>query len=370
MNGARAALACLALLLTVPGARAQEATGGATIGLSLPLSGRYAPLGRQIEIGVLKAIEDHVRSGGVRPEIAPVDDACTGDNAKANAEVLRDRRAAIVIGLPCFEAAFALLDALEEQPVPVLALGLRHPETEPRIAEGDPLFVIGPDGTAEARAIAERVLATWRDRPFALLDDGSVYGRALSDALRALAAEQGLQPIEAATFRPLQSNQAALVRRLARSGVEAIFVAGDAEDAATFARDARRVAPGMAVATGETGALVPFLEALPPPGLLVVARPARREEPRASILVERLENDRLPPDDGILEGYALAQIALAALADRSLSRRAHDTVIGTIDFREGRRAVSSPFRLLRWNGSRLVDAAEAPEEPAEPAAVP
>ena len=347
---------------------AAGAAEAATIGLSLPLSGRYAPIGRQIEIGVLKAIEDHVRQGGARPEIAPVDDACGADNAADNAAQMRERGAEVVIGVPCFDAAFALARLFADKQVPVLGVGIRHPETRDRVAEGLPLWIVGPDGEAEAKAIADLVLARWRDTPFALLDDGSVYGRALSDALRALAEERGLRPLEVASFRPLQSNQAALVRRLARTGVEAIFVAGDAEDAATFSRDAARVAPGMEVATGETGALVPFLELSPANGMLVVARPARRDHPRASILVERMENDGLPPDDGILEGYALAQVALNVLDGRTVAGTVHETVIGDLSFGTDHRAVSAPFALMRWNGSRLAlrdGAAEA--ENASPA---
>ena len=343
----RLAIVALACLVTT-------AAWAETIGLSLPYSGRYAPIGRQLEIGVLTAIEDHVRLGGERPEIAPVDDACGTEKTTDNLAQLREREVAVVIGLPCFDAAFALADALKDEDVPLIANALRHPETAAKIADGAKLYVVGPDGDAEARAIADLVLQGWRGKPFALLDDGSVYGRALTDRLRELGLERGLRPLEIASFRPLQSSQAALVRRLSRAGVEALFVAGDAEDAATIARDAARIAPSMEVATGETGALVPFLDRTPPAGLLVVTLPARRDHPRASILVERLENQSLPPDDGILEGYALAQIALDVLADKSVEARTHGTVIGDLTFGDDHRAVAAPFQLYRWDGLRLA----------------
>ena len=322
-----------------------------TIGLSIPQTGRYAPLGSQIEFGFLQAIEDHVRTGGKRPQTAIIDDRCSEDGAKAGLATLRERQARIVVGAPCFDAAFALAEGLGD--VPVLAMELRHPETNERIAGGAPLFVVGPDGAAEAEAIADLVLQRWRDRPFALLDDGSVYGRALSDRLRELADARGLKPIEVATFRPLQSNQRALLRRLGRSGVEALFVAGDAEDAATFARDAAAVLPGAEVATGEPGLLLPFVDEPPPAGAFVVGQPERRDHPSASILVERFGDRGVPPDDGILEGYALAQIALDTLGGVALANTTHDTVIGPVRFRDGR-AVPQPFRLLRWNGTALV----------------
>ena len=357
MRAPAVALAVACLLVAAPPALADK------IGLSLPLTGRYAPIGNKIDFGVLQAIEDHVRRGGRRPELVIVDDACTAEGLAKKSAPLADPEVRVVIGLPCFEPAFALAERLS---VPLVASGLRHPGTAERIAKGAKLYVLGPDGDAEAQAIAARVLEGWRTVPFALLDDGSVYGRALTDRLRALAEERGLRPIEVATFRPLQSNQAASVRRLARSGVEAIFVAGDAEDAATFARDAARIAPEMRVATGETGALVPFLDAPPPAGLLVVARPARRDEPKASILVERFENLDVPPDDGILEGYARAQIALDVLRGEPVEGATHETVVGDVAFGDDHRAVTAPFRVFRWTGERLADI-EAESDAASPA---
>ena len=319
------------------------------LGLSLPLSGRYARVGQEIEQGVLRALSDHSAKGGVRPEMALIDDACSADGARSGIKRLERRSARVVIGVPCFEPALVYAD---ETDLPIIAIELRHPQVEAKVKDGR-VHVLGPTPDAEALAVADRVLTRWRDTPFALVDDGSVRGRALLDRLRSLAQERGLRPQQVATFRPLQSNQSALLRRLRQAGVEAVFVAGEAEDVATFARDAGRLGR-MEVAAGETGALLPHLDgASVPPGLIVVARPPRRTARPAALLIERLEARDAYPSDGLLEGYALTQVALALLDGADLNEAVFDTVLGRLRFREGR-VEPQPFEPLRWNGTALV----------------
>ena len=342
------------LIAAVLIATATPVAAADVIGISLPLSGRFASLGREIEMGMLKAIEDHVSTGGKRPEIALVDDACETEGGRRGLDILRERDARIVIGIPCFEPALVYGDALD---VPILALGLRHAKIAEQVEAGR-ITLLGPTPDAEALAVADLVLPRWRDKPFAIVDDGGVRGRALAEQVRKLGEDRGLKPQQLATFRPLQSTQAALVRRLANAGIEAVFVAGQAEDAATIARDAARLGD-LEVATGEDGALVPFVtdagvtDAGTVPPLLAVARPARRDLPSVAILKERMDARADFASDPFLEGYALAEVALATLgSDRTLRGAAFETVLGELDFSDGRVA-PSPFQLVRWTGETL-----------------
>lgn len=328
---------------------ATSAGAADVLGISLPLSGRFAALGGEMEMGMLKAIEDHARTGGRRPRIALVDDRCETAGGVSGLETLREREAEIVIGVPCFEPALVYGDALD---VPILAVGLRHAEVEDRVAAGR-LTVLGASPDAEAVAAADLILPRWRNTPFAIVDDGGVYGRALAGRLQELAAARGLRPQLLATFRPLQSTQAALVRRLANAGIQAVFVAGEAEDAATIARDAKRLG-NMTVATGESGALLPFVDgAAETPAILTATRPSRRDLPQTALLAERMDVRGDFPSDPFLEGYALAQVALDVLnTGADLRAATFDTVLGELDFSSGR-AASQPFALHRWNGETL-----------------
>ena len=81
-----------------------------------------------------------------------------------------------------------------------------------------------PDG--EARAIVDLVLPQFQNRPYAIIDDGSVYGRALADDIRLLAEEAGSRPILSSNFRPLQTTQISLLRRLRKKKGRRIISGG------------------------------------------------------------------------------------------------------------------------------------------------
>ena len=76
------------------------------------------------------------------------------------------------------------------------------------------------------------------DELFAIIDDGTIYGRELAESF-ALAAEQaGLKPVFVDTFRPQLDNQIGLVGRLSKAGATHVFAGGDRDDIAIMGRDA------------------------------------------------------------------------------------------------------------------------------------
>ena len=326
------------------------------IALSVPKSGRFAVLGQELEFGAQMAIEDEVKRGRERPELRIIDDACDAERVSADVAALREAGVRIVVGAPCFAPAYALVRGLNvgvERRVPVVSLGIRHVEAAKPVEEGLPFFVLGPDADAEADAIASLVLGEWRDKPFALLDDGSVQARALTDRLREKSDLIGLRPVQNVTYRPLQSNQIALLRRLARSGVRAIFVAGEPEDIATISFDADRMNFDLEVAAGEAAELSPLIEDAPPvaAGTLAVFRDRPTEQPSAKLLLELLSSRNVPESDALVLGYAIAQIAMDASASaEALATQTFETVIGPVAFGSDQRADVLPFRLRRWDG--------------------
>ena len=83
----------------------------------------------------------------------------------------------------------------------------------------------------------------WRNDLFAIIDDGTIYGRELAETLRAAAELAALKPVFVDTFRPQLENQIALAGRLNRAGATHVFAGGDAEDVAMHR--ARRGATAM-----------------------------------------------------------------------------------------------------------------------------
>jgi len=309
------------------------------IGLSLPLKGRYAPVTERMEFGALQAVEE-LRKQGRDITLVTVDDGCDEKQIATTANKFLEARAKIVVGPVCFDFAAKLAKALNTEDgstptVPVIASNTRN-KLITRLLEVDdlPLYALSSAADAEARAVVEQIIPTFGSRPFAILDDGSVYGRALSDEIRLIGEELGARPIESTNFRPLQTSQIALLRRLQKSGIEALFIAASPEDVVTIATDMRTLGLNWPIGTGERGALLPYIAT--DPSVLN----------NLTMVSERMtETDR-----HVMQGQALIEIAARALQTETpkLEKTVFETVFGPIKFTASGQAEPLAFQALKW----------------------
>ena len=91
---------------------------------------------------------------------------------------------------------------------------------------GWPVWRLGPRGDDERNAAASLLAKLWRDDPFAIVDDGTIYGRELAETVRSAAEQAVLKPVFIDTYRPDSDNQIGLVGRLKRAGATQVFVGG------------------------------------------------------------------------------------------------------------------------------------------------
>ncbi len=327
------------------------------IGLAVPLSGRQAPVGDRVEFGAFMELED-ARADGKTVELVLADTGCTAEGALAASEQLKAAEVEIVIGPLCTEAAIALAGAMED--VPVLSLDTRNPLlARQREFDSLPLFELGHAPDAEARAIVDLVLPRFAGRPYALLDDGSVPMRALSDTLLLRADEAGLRPTQIANFRPLQSTYRTLLRRLGRSGIEALVVLAAPEDVVTIARDMQALGLEWEIGTGESGRLLPYNDPPLPQGMTVISvQPADPPPSNIAGLAERLLTAKANVEDALVSGYAAAQVAVAFEPETPLVNQSFDTIMGPVAFDANGRATPLSFRLVETTGPPETPAGE------------
>lgn len=331
------------------------------IGLSLPLTGRFAPVAERMEFGALMAARQ-LKAQGRSVTLKVADDACDPEKAAGISRQFRDDRVEIVIGLPCFATGRAVAQQLSQQgepPVPVIMTDTRNPLLQ-YLREVDklPIFSLSASPDAEAEAVVDKILPRFGSRPFAIIDDGSVYGRGLAEAVRERAEEAGRQAVTTANFRPLQTTQIALLRRLQQAGAEALFLAANPEDVVTILRDMRSLGYNWPVGTGEPSRLLPFTQGASslPEGLLMV-RGRDPDTSSAAALLKQLRDDKVEVEDSVLIGYALVELAAAVQGDTpNLIGPSFQTVIGRITFGNDGRANPAPFQLYRWDGGRFSPA--------------
>jgi branched-chain amino acid transport system substrate-binding protein len=351
------------LLSLLAGALAATSVNAAeTIGLSLPLDGRLAPVAKRMEYGAQLAVQKLTQQGH-DVQLVLVDDGCDVDKATETATTLIDNKVDIVVGPLCFRMATAMAKHFKQAtssiaPMPIIAVNTRNKLLQRlREVDGLSLFSLSNAPHSEARAVVDLILPRFQGRPFAILDDGSVYGRALADDIRDLGEQAGLRAVVNSNFRPLQTTQIAMLRRLRKSGVEAVFIASAAEDVVTITNDIRTLKYDWMVATGERGELLPYSVTADSnmAGMFMV-----RERKLASDELKQMIGDlasvgATAPDeqeleDSLLWGHALVEIGAEAarrgLTD--LSGETFETIIGPLTFDAVGRASPAPFILLQW----------------------
>ena len=338
------------------------------IGLSLPLSGNSALLGSQFLAGAGLALSELAPDGGI--EIVTADDQCDARIAGLAAQDLKSADVALVAGFLCNEPVRPAAIVFKESGVPLLIAGARSEQIIRDAAKEEwNLFRIAPGDDRAAEATFRFLSERWRGTPWAIIDDGTVYGRGLADILREKMEEIGQPPQFADNFRPAQSTQAGLIRRLQRSGVSAAFVAGGAEDISIIWSNVREFGARMEVAGGEALEALQWTDAAgtTPDGLLAVMLPDPLTLPATAELARRMEKAAIEPEPYAFSGYATMQLALQALrpsgseTTQALKDTIFHTVLGNVRFDERGANRVDRFDLFVWRNGNFVPA-EAPQQ--------
>lgn len=319
-----------------------QAAAQARIGLAVP-GGETAPL-----------LEGQMRAGAraatsaLDAELVVETDSCAAEGGAEAARRFVEDGVEAVVGFLCTEAIEAALPILTEASIPVIATGIRTDSlTDRRERTGWQVFRLGPRADAEREAAAQHVIDNWRGSLFAIVDDGTIYGREIAETVRIAAEESGLVPVFIDTFRPQLDNQIGLVGRLRRSGATHVFVGGDREDIAIMARDAAGLDYKLTIAGGEA---------------LRAAAETPLAEGIAMIAATQWEDAVVPDAEAPAEemGYFLpthAAVEIAVAASRTGSAVGDgrfETIIGPVAFDEKGDMEGALYRSYRFDGSSFV----------------
>lgn len=294
-------------------------------------------------------------------ELVIADDQCSTEGGEAAARGLVAANVAIVVGFLCTEAIEAALPILKDANIPVITPGVRaNGLTDQRIRTDWPVWRLAPRADAEAHAVAEILTRRWRTEHFAIIDDGTLYGRELAESFRLAAELAGLRPVLVDTFRPQMENQIGLVGRLARAGATYVFVGGDRDDIAIMARDTESRDHDLVFAGGEAlraAGEIPLAK-----GTLMIALPEWAELMDEGVS-ERFADAGFLPEGYVAPSFAAVEIALQAtqraqasgtsLAE-NLGGEPFDTVIGPVAFDAKGDLAHNPFILQRYDGERFL----------------
>lgn len=327
----------------------------ASIGLAAPLSGTTELLGQQMRDGAEIAIS--TARDGTTLEV--VDTQCSAEGGSTAAEFFVVAEVAAVTGFLCMEAIEAAMPILARAGIPVITTGVRVASlTERRERTGWPVFRLAPRTDGELAAVSRILTNRWRADLFAIVDDGTIYGRELAEGFRVAAEQAGLSPVFVDTFRPQLDNQIALAGRLRRSGATHVFAGGDRADLAILGRDARELGYDLVIAGGE--ALRAARDDVDlAPGTLMIA-PVERAAAADRVLLDRLAERQVLPTDYVLSTYAAVEIVLQSLETdandgapiaAALSGQTFQTALGPVRFDDKGDWIGEHYRLYRYDGT-------------------
>ncbi|WP_274426848.1 branched-chain amino acid ABC transporter substrate-binding protein [Chelativorans sp. YIM 93263] len=349
--------ALLAFYLGVFAAAGHAHAQSVTIGLAAPVEETFAILGEQFAEGARAAIREN---DGV--ELVESNSACTEEGGRQAAEALLEANVQFVIGFLCTPAVEAALPLLAEAGIPVITPVRTDSLTDGKERTGWPVFRLGPRADGERDAVADILVSRWRDVFFAIVDDGTIYGRELAEHFRAAAERAELKPVLFDTFRPQLDNQIGLLGRLRRAGATHVFVGGDRADIAIMARDAEQLDYDVVLAGGEalraSDGEVPLSQ-----GVLMIG-PPRWEDLAQEDVLSALETADTVPEGYVIPGYTALQVAAAAARiaqqdglpiEEVFQTTTFETAIGPVDF-DGKGDLSRElYRLFRYDGEEFVE---------------
>ena len=327
------------------------------IGVVAPLSGPAQRLGQQMLAGAAKAIE-HAGARAVT-----FDDQCNAEGGAIAAEQLIAAEVRIAIGFLCTDAIEAALPLLTGAGIPVITPGVRVDSlTDRRSRTGWLVYRNAPRADAERAAIADILIRRWSDKLFAIVDDGTIYGRELAESFRLASEQAGLKPVFTDTYRPQFDNQIGLAGRLKGAGATHVFAGGNRYDIAILARDADIIGYPLIIAGGEALRAAKD-EVDMAPGTLMIGLPEAGDVATSAFL-QSFEAEGVAAEGYVLSGYSATEIALQALklsVDSSnsltdiLSAATFETEAGPLRFNSRGDRTDNPYRLFRYDGDRFVE---------------
>lgn len=349
----------LALLLTglVPAtASAQQVT----LAIVAPKSGNFETLGNQVRQGAALAAK------GLSLNLVEIHEPCTEGSGPVLADQIKKTGARAAIGFLCSESLVGGLPLLAEAKIPAITLSVRGKVLmEDALKNGWPFFRLAPNSDAEPEKLTEIILRDWKAEAIALVEDGTIRGRELTEAVRLALDARGLKPVFVDTFRPGQENQIALVRRLKAAGASRVFVGGDRNDIAIIARDAVEEAGAMQFLGGDNmhapNDPVPLKN-----GVRAVTLPEKPFGTAAAEVTKALSEARVSAEGYVLPAHAGVTVIADALGISSamglslpetLVETDFETALGTLRFGSDHELAENPFQLMEWDGTNFVPVA-------------
>jgi len=346
------------------------------IGIAVPLSGIYASLGEQIVAGAKFAAQEINQAGGIKGETITldiIDDKCDEKAASGIANQFVGKGVIAVIGHLCDRPSIEASAVYSENRIVQISPTSQNPAfTENRPLSTGGTYRLAARNTQQADVLAAFMIKHSKSAKIAIVNDGSVYGKGLADAVSTDLQKAGITPVLTADFESGEERYRSLSARIVDSGATIVFIGGVHVDAATLIRDIDQLSDKITFVGGDGLVHSDF------PTLVLADNPARqnlanifasfppdpRKLPSASAAVEHFKDAQINPAGLALRGYSALEILAQSLEkagnkdfanlNQSLNRNAFDTPLGEIRFNAKGDANIIDYAIHRWERDTII----------------
>jgi branched-chain amino acid transport system substrate-binding protein len=154
------------------------------IGVAQPLSGPLGPLGQDMLNGVQMAVDEINQAGlkvdgkTVRLEVVSADDKANADEGKLAAQKLIDAGVVAVVGHLNSGVSIAAAPLYAQKNIPQLAISTKPEYTQLNLAT---TFRLVASDAIQSKAMGSYAAAQLGGKSYAVIDDGTPYGKGLAD---------------------------------------------------------------------------------------------------------------------------------------------------------------------------------------------
>jgi len=247
----------------------------------------------------------------------------------------------------------------------------------PAFTENRPLttggtYRLAARNTQQADVLAAFMIKRSKGAKIAIVNDGSVYGKGLADAIAAALTQARITPVLIADFESGEERYRTLSARIIDSGATIVFIGGVHLDAATLIRDIDQLSDKITFVGGDGLVHSDF------PTLVLADNPARqnlanifvsfspdlRKLPSAKAAMERLKGAQINPAGFVLRGYSALEILAQSLQkaenqdfanlNQTLNNNEFDTPLGKIRFDTKGDANMIDYAIHRWERDTII----------------
>jgi branched-chain amino acid transport system substrate-binding protein len=338
-----------------------------------PITGPQSENGLDYTGGVEMAIDDINAKGGLLGQkltYVTVDDACDPDQAEAAAQQIVSDPPAVVIGHYCSSCSIRAAPLYAKAHI----LEISPTSTSPTLTEmsiSSVFRMLGRDDN-QGRTIARRLAARPHGR-IAVLDDGSLYGKELAGMVRSELASHGIRPVVDESFSPGAQSYEGIIRTLADTKTEAVFIGAYDLDIAVIAREVAAAKLSIVILASDVLVAPSFWEAAGEAGeaALFTYSPNPLDLPSGKALIERAHRRGMELGGQAVLSYASVQVWAEAVRQANsfdtakvaaaLHSGEFTTIIGKVRFDAKGDVVGPPSEWLwyRWRAGKIERAPPA-----------